>query len=117
MENNENNLNKEQILAKSREENKHGDERERQQYSVANSLGFAIGLMLAGIVVLVTVVCTGRLPVEVMFLVTAMQAAQSLVIGINVRRQRKLYLMVGVIESAMSLVFLIFWILELCGVM
>lgn len=109
-------LTKEEILAKSREENKSGDEREKQQYSIANSLGFSIGLMLAGIVVIISVICTDRLPVEVMFVVAAMQSVQAILIGVKVRRQRKLYLTVGIVECVMSVVFLILWILELCGV-
>ena len=109
-------LTKEEILAKSREENKSGDEREKQQYAIANSLGFSVGLMLAGIVVLISVICTDRLPVEVMFVVTAMQSVQALLIGVKVRRQRKLYLSVGIVECVLSVVFLILWILELCGV-
>ena len=117
MEENENKtLSKEEILAKSREENKSGDEREKQQYAIANSLGFSVGLMLAGIVVLISVICTDRLPVEVMFVVTAMQSVQALLIGVKVRRQRKLYLTVGIVECVLSVVFLILWILELCGV-
>lgn len=108
-------LTKEEILAKSREENKSGDEREKQQYSIANSLGFSIGLMLAGIVVLISVICTDRLPVEVMFVVAAMQSVQAILIGVKVR-QRKLYLTVGIVEGVLSAVFLILWILELCGV-
>ena len=110
-------LTKEEILAKSREENKGGDEREKQQYSIANSLGFGIGLMLAGIVVLISVICTDRLPSEVMFVVLAMESAQALVIGAKNRRQRKLFLPIGIIECILSVVFLVLWILELCGVM
>lgn len=108
-------LTKEEILAKSREENKNGDEREKQQNSIANSLGFSVGLMLAGIVVIISVICTERLPVEVMFVVTAMQSVQAILIGVKVR-QRKLDLTIGIVEGVLSAVFLILWILELCGV-
>lgn len=45
-------MNKEEILAKSRKENKDGDEREIQILAVSSKIGMAVGGVLAAIIVL-----------------------------------------------------------------
>lgn len=115
-ENEKKQLTKEEILERSREENKNGDERDKQRYSMANSLGFAVGLLLAGIVILVSSLCAGRCPFEVVAVVTGMQAAQALYMGITVKRLRKVYLTIGIAEAACFVCLSVLWILELCGV-
>ena len=95
MEENQNTqLSREEILAISREENKHGDEREKQYYLKANSLAFSVGLFIAGIIIIVTVLTSGRMPAEIFLLICAMQAEQSIVIAVGTRKLRKMYLII-----------------------
>lgn len=108
-------LTKEEILQRSREENKNGDERDRQRYPMANSIGFSVGLLLAGIVILVSSLCADRFPSEVVVVVAGMQAAQALYIGITVKRLRKVYLTIGIAECLIFICLTVIWILELCG--
>ncbi|MDE7380482.1 MAG: hypothetical protein K2N14_05445 [Clostridia bacterium] len=108
-------LTREEILATAREENKYGDEREKQFYLKANSFAFCIGLMMAGIIILVTSLVENRFPIEVLLITTAMQSAQSF-IAARVRKTRKIYLIIGIAEAVCAVSFLVFWILLLCGV-
>lgn len=107
---------REQILAISREENKNGDERERQFYIKANSYAFSIGLLMAGLIILVSSLVEKRFPVEVLLITTAMQSAQAFIAARGMRKTRKLYLTVGIAEAVCAVFFLVFWILILCGV-
>ena len=109
-------LSREEILAMSREENKNGDEREKQFFLKANSFACSIGLLLAGVIILVSSLVEKRFPVEVLLLTTAMQSAQSFIAARGVRKTRKLYLTVGICEAVLAVFFLVFWILTLCGV-
>ncbi|MDE6691046.1 MAG: hypothetical protein K2K04_03665 [Clostridia bacterium] len=109
-------LSREEILAMSREENKNGDEREKQFYLKANSFALSIGLLLAGVIILVTSLVESRFPVEVMLITMAMQSVQSFIAARGVRKTRKLYLVVGIAEAVCAVFFLVFWILTLCGV-
>lgn len=116
MEEEKKQLTKEEILELSRAENKNGDERDRQRYPVANSIGFSVGLLLAGIVILVSSFCADRFPSEVVVVVAGMQAAQALYVGITVKRLRKVYLTIGIVECVVAVALAVLWILELCGV-
>ena len=107
---------REEILAMSREENKNGDEKERQYFLKANSFAFCIGLMMAGIIILITSLVENRFPIEVLLITTAMQSAQSFIAARGMRKTRKLYLIIGIAETVCAVFFLVFWILTLCGV-
>ncbi len=109
-------LSRDEILASSRAENKDGDERERQQYGKANTLGFAVGLLVASVIIIVKVVMTDVFPAEILLLTCSMQAAQSIVIGATVRSKRKLYIIIGITEAILAVFFLVFWILQMCGI-
>ena len=107
---------REEILAISREENKNGDEREKQYFLKANSFALSIGLVFAGIIILVSSLVQNRFPIEVMLITMAMQSAQAFIAARGVRKTRKLYLVVGIAEAVCAVFFLVFWILQLCGV-
>lgn len=107
---------REEILAVGREENKNGDERERQYYGKANSLAFSVGLLIAGIILLVEVNLNRRFPPEILLLTCAMQAVQSFVVAFGNRKIRKLYLTVEITEVVLSVAFLVLWIFQLCGI-
>ncbi|MDE6850526.1 MAG: hypothetical protein K2J54_04285 [Clostridia bacterium] len=108
---------REEILATAREENKDGDEREKQFFVKANSLAVSIGLVFAGLIILVSSLVEKRVPVEVMLIAMAMQSVQAFIAARGVRKTRKLYLAVGIVEAALAVLFLVIWILQLCGVL
>ncbi|MDE7401766.1 MAG: hypothetical protein K2N17_06920 [Clostridia bacterium] len=107
---------REEILAMSREENKNGDEKEKRCFEKASALAFSVGLLIAAIILIVTIIRSDRFPSEIMFLMCGMQAVQSLVVAHGYRKMRKVYLAVGIFEVACAVFFLVFWILQLCGV-
>ena len=107
---------REEILATARKENENGDEREKQFYLKANSFAFCIGLMLAGIIILVSSLVENRFPIEVLLITTGMQSAQSFIAARGMRKTRKLYLIIGIAETVCAVFFLVFWILMLCGI-
>lgn len=109
-------ISRDEILEISRQENKNGDEREKQTYAKANSIGFAIGILVAGIIILVNVIVKDRLPIEVLLIVSSAQAAQSFITAHGVRKTRKLYLTLAIVMTVVSVCFLIMWILYLCGI-
>ena len=109
-------LTREEILESSRIENKNGDERERAFFAKACSLGFSVGLMLAGIIIIVTVLTSGRLPMEVLMMMSGMQATQSFIVAVGNKKLRKLYLILGIVECVVFVIFCVLWALQLCGV-
>ena len=108
---------REEILATAREENKDGDEREKQFFVKANSLAVSIGLVFAGLIILVSSLVEKRVPVEVMLIAMAMQSVQAFIAARGVRKTRKLYFAVGIVEAVLAVLFLVIWILQLCGVL
>jgi len=107
---------KEQILAGVRKENEKGDEREKQDLVKANSIAMSVGLLIAGIIILVSTLVKDEFPIEIFLVVCGMQAAQSIFVGVKVRRLRKLYLTIGIIEILCVVFFAVMWILAMCGV-
>lgn len=109
---------REDVLAASRAENKHGDEMEMQWLAKAGTLAFSFGLLLAGIIELVTVIVKGYSPYEVLLIVCGMQTVNSLIVGIRgAKKTKKLYLALGGTFGVLTVIFTVFWILQLCGVM
>ena len=109
-------LSRDEILEISRQENKNGDEREKQTYAKASSIGFAVSLLIAGIIILVNVIVKDRLPIEVLLIVSSAQAAQSFITAYGVRKTRKLYISLAIVMTVVSVCFLVMWILYLCGI-
>lgn len=109
-------LSKEDILAASRKENKNGDERERQGMLSANSLAMSTGLLIGGIVMLVSVIVTGKLPIEIWLVIGGMEAVQFIGNAVKMSKQRVLYIVLSVLMCLCFISFVVLWILELCGV-
>lgn len=107
---------REEILAISRAENKNGDERERDIYKTAIQIAYSVGLLLTGIIIFVASIFDS-LPTELMIVYMGMSAATGLYCGIKSAQKRKLLLSCGVICSLLCVFFIVFWILELCGVL
>lgn len=108
---------REEILAMSRDENKNGDERERQYFQKGNSAAFATSLLIASAILLAAVIRDDRYPCEIMLLFSAAQAVNSLIISKGAVKTRKLYLVLGILEAVLAVFFLVGWILQMCGVM
>lgn len=109
-------LSKEAILAASRKENKNSDERERQGMLTANSLAMSVGLLIGGIVLLVSVIVTGKIPIEIWLIIGGMESVQFIVNAVKMSKQRVLYIVLSVLMCLCFIAFTVLWILELCGV-
>lgn len=107
---------REEILAMSREENKKGDEREKQCFAKAGTLAFSAGLLIAAVILIVTSIRNDRFPAEILLMMFGMEAVQSLVIAHGYRKLRKLYFIVGIVQVVCVVCFTVLWILQLCGV-
>ena len=119
MEENENKeitqLSREEILAISREENKNGDEREKQIYKNAIQIAYSIGLIMTGIILLVSSIID-KLPSELLIVYMGMSGTTGLYCGIKFTKHRRLFLASGIICLITCVFFIVFWILGLCGV-
>ena len=109
-------LSKEAILEASRKENKYGDERERQGVLTANSLAMSTGLLIGGIVMLVSVIVTGKLPIEIWLIIGGMESVQFIVNAVKMSKQRAMYIVLSVCMGVCFIAFTVLWILQLCGV-
>ncbi len=107
---------REEILAISREENKNGDEMDRHVYKTAIQIAYGVGLLLTGIVILVSTIFS-ELPTELMIVYMGMAGATGMYCGVKFTRRRALFLASGVICLISCVAFIVIWILQLCGVM
>ncbi|MGN1372414.1 MAG: DUF6442 family protein [Candidatus Coproplasma sp.] len=109
-------LSKEDILEASRKENKNGDERERQGMLSANSLAMSTGLFIGGIVMLVSVLVKGKIPNEIWLIISGMESVQFIGNAVKMSKQRVINIVLSVLMCLCFIGFVVFWILELCGV-
>ncbi|MGN1060978.1 MAG: DUF6442 family protein [Candidatus Coproplasma sp.] len=109
-------LSKEEILAASRKENKNGDERERQGVLTAQSLAMSAGLFIGGIVMIISVLVTGKIPIEIWLVIGGMEAVQFIGDAVKMSKQRVLNIVLSVLMCLCFISFVVLWILELCGV-
>ena len=108
---------REKILALSRKENKHGDEREMQTYNKALQLGYGVGMICLSVVMIVNIIVEDVLPLEMWICFTAYMATMGLYYGIKTNTKKKaLFLTEGIFGVACFIFFLVAWILKLCGV-
>ncbi len=109
-------LSREDILAASRKENKDGDEREQQTYNRALSLGYGVGMILLGIVMIVSVIVEDKIPAELWMCCSVVWATSGLYYGIRTSKHKWLFLASGIISIIACVFFTVYWILQLCGV-
>lgn len=107
---------RDEILARSRAENRHGDERDNHIYKSAIQIAYSIGLILTGIIMLVSSIL-GELPAELMIVYMGMTGTMGLYCGIRFTKRKPLFIACGVICLIASAFFTVYWILQLCGVM
>lgn len=127
MENNENKpsesveeadaqLTREEILESSREENKQGDERDRDLYNKGMRIAYSIGVFLIGIISIVNTVVLDKFTAEVWIVYTGMTTPWAFYYGIKVGKRRPLFIACGVICGIACVFYIVYWILGLCGV-
>ncbi len=109
-------LSREEILAISRNENKNGDEREKNLYGKGLQIAYSIGVILIGVISLVNSIVVGKTPVELWIVYMGITAVWALYYGIKVGKHRPLYLTCGILCSIVCVLFTVYWILGLCGV-
>lgn len=107
---------RDEILAISREENKNGDEMEKDTYKIAIQIAYSLGLLLIGIIMLVSSILNRGLPTELMIVYMGMTGTSGLFCGIRITKNKKLFLTSGVLCLIACVLFIVLWILELCGV-
>lgn len=109
-------LSKEEILARSRAENKHGDEREQQSLYKAAYTATAVGFILYGIIAIVLAVL-GKHSYEMTIVMFGIMGTMYTVWGVKTTKRRALFLSAGIVAISASVVAAVCWILEICGVM
>ncbi len=108
-------LSKEEILAKSREENKNGDEREQQSLYIAAYIATAIGFLLYGIISIVLAILDKQ-SYEMNIVIFAIIGTMYTIWGVKTTKRKRLFLAAGIVSLAAFVTALICWILELCGI-
>ncbi len=108
-------LSKEEILAKSREENKYGDEREQQSLYRAAYTSTAVGFFLYGIISVVLALLNKH-SYEMNIVTFAIIGTMYTIWGVKSTKRKPLFLSAGIICIVASVVTLVCWILQLCGV-
>ncbi len=111
----ESNLSKEEILAKSREENKNGDEREQQYLYKGAYLATAVGFLLYGIISVVLAIYEKQ-SYEMNVVTFAIIGTMYTIFGLKTTKRKPLFLCAGIICITASAFALVCWILQLCGV-
>ena len=82
---------REKILAISRKENKYGDEMDNYIYKTAIQIAYSVGLLLSGIIILVSTIFS-ELPAELIIVYMGMMAATGLYCGAKFTKRRALFL-------------------------
>lgn len=116
MNDEEKTLNKEEILAKSREENKNGDEREKHALYTAAYTATMIGFLLWGIISVVLSVLD-RQSFEMNIVPFATIGTMYTIWGIKMTKRKAVFLVAGIVCITAAVFNLVAWILQLCGVM
>ncbi len=109
-------LTREEILASSRKENKNGDERDQNLYNKSMSIAYSIGILLIVIITLVNTIVLDKITAEMWIVYTGMSTVWPLYFGIKVRKHRPLFLACGIICGIACVFWIVYYVLELCGV-
>ena len=108
-------MSKEEILAKSREENKHWDERELQSIYKAAYTATSVGFLLYGIISIVLALFD-KFSYEMNIVTFAIIGTMYTIWGIKTTKRKPFFLAAGTVCVAASIASLICWILQLCGI-
>ncbi len=108
-------LSKEEILEKSRKENKDGDEREKQYLYKGAYFATCIGFLLYGIISIVLAILE-KPSYEMNIVLFAIIGTMYTVFGAKTTKHKKLFLCAGIVCLVASVTTLVCWILMLCGI-
>ncbi len=108
-------MNREEILNKSRLENKNGDERELQVNAKAGNIAFRFGVLMCMLMVVIErLLCSTSTISSPLFAVYCfMTAVSELYVGITLKSKKGLYL--GIVFGILCVLFLVFFILDCVG--
>ncbi len=115
-ENEQKTLDKEQILAKSREENKNGDEREKQYLYKGAYIATAVGFLLYGIISVVLAIFEKE-SFEMNIVTFAIIGTMYLIFGLKTTKRKPLFLAAGIVCLTTAVATMICWILQLCEIL
>lgn len=108
-------MSKDEILAKSREENKHGDEREQQSIYKAAYIATGVGFLLYGIINIVLALFDKH-SYEMDIVTFAIIGTMYTIWGIKTTKLKPFFLAAGIVCIAAFVTSLVCWILQLCGI-
>lgn len=108
-------MNKEEILAKSRKENKNQDIVEYEVLKSAGSIATRIGLLLCCLIAVMEVIFTGKVSFGSWFIFFGMLSTQFLVKFIKLHRRHEL--LVAVLYLVLCIMFFILFVIQNMGVM
>ena len=109
-------LTKEEILAKSREENKNGEEMQKSGDKTAARIAFSVCAVVACLVMGLSMIFDVEVPLALYIVIGSLMAAYVIFLGIKGNKFRKFMLVGGIIMAICVVILIVVWILELCGV-
>ena len=107
-------MNKDEILERSRRENKNMDERERDALAHAGRTASAVGGMLCAVLVVLEAILAERMNLAIWAVYLSVTGTTLLVKFLRLRRKHELIF--GVIQLALAAVFAVAYVLQLAGV-
>ena len=107
-------MNKEEVLEKSRRENRGMDERERDALARAGRVASGVGGAVCAVVLVLEAILSGQISYAVWAVYLAMTGTTLLVKFLLLRKKHELVF--GVIELMLAAAFLTFYVLQLTGV-
>ena len=107
-------MNKEEILERSRQENKNMDERERDALARAGRVASGVGGLVCGVVLILEAIFAGQVGYAVWAVYLSITGTTLLVKFFRLRRVHELIF--GLIELVLAAAFLVFYVLQLTGV-
>lgn len=108
----------EEILERAKKENeKLGDERQRDRLQWGNYAGFIATILSCAVVMIVKIALEKVVPTELMATLFTGIAAQNIVQAcVCTKKMRVLYSVTAALITAGTVMYWVMWILELCGV-
>ncbi|MBP5618233.1 MAG: hypothetical protein J6X61_03685 [Clostridia bacterium] len=107
-------MNKDEILERSRRENKNMDERERDALARAGRVASGVGGLVCGVILILEAIFAGQISYAIWAVYLSITGTTLLYKFLRLRRKHELIF--GLIELALAAVFLVFYILQLTGV-
>ena len=107
-------MDKDEILARSRKENKDRDFVEAEALAKANSIALSVGIMICGLLSLLHVIFLETVDYSVWTVYFSVLATVMLVKYVKLRRRHEL--VIGLLYAAFCVIFFVFYLQDLLGV-